>query len=140
MKLRNLLLMLCSVLLSSCGVGNIEESSQEVTKESVSITFIQLECAGIRYVEEHKYVDAYFYDTILAETTLEFPYNYYLSKEELEDIKDHRINYVVPELPSWGGYYSISNFYLDKELTGAGEILRGGRYLAEDLTVYFGVY
>lgn len=135
MKLRNLLLMLCSVLLSSCGVGNIEESSQEVTKENVSITFEQYNYR-LKYIDEKSYV--VFCGDLISSTTLEFPYNYYLSSEELDYIMDHKVNYVIPELPSWGGYYFVSAVYLYNDTSISYETL-GNRYLIEDLTVYFSV-
>ena len=135
MKLRNLLLMLCSVLLSSCGVENTEESSQEVTKESVSITFEQYNYR-LKYIDEKSYV--VFCGDLISATTLEFPYNYYLSSEELDYIMDHKVNYVIPELPSWGGYYYVSAVYLYNDTSISYETL-GNRYLTEDLTVYFSV-
>lgn len=136
MKLRNLLLMLCSVLLSSCGVGNIEESSQEVTKENVSITFEQYNYR-LKYIDEKSYV--VFCGDLISSTTLEFPYNYYLSSEELDYIMDRKVNYVIPELPSWGGYYYVSAAYLYNDTSISYETL-GNRYLTEDLTVYFCVH
>ena len=136
MKLRNLLLMLCSVLLSSCGVGNLEESSQEVTKENVSITFEQYNYR-LKYIDEKSYV--VFCGDLISSTTLEFPYNYYLSSEELDYIMDHKVNYVIPELPSWGGYYYVSAAYLYNDTSISYETL-GNRYLTEDLTVYFSVH
>lgn len=136
MKPRNLLLMLCSVLLSSCGVGNIEESSQEVTKENVSITFEQYNY-HVKYIDEKSYM--VFGGDLISATTLEFPYNYYLSSEELDYIMDHKVNYVIPELPSWGGYYYVSAAYLYNDTSISYETL-GNRYLTEDLNVYFSVF